>query len=43
VIVTGFPQHPNVIASERMGFKQIMTKPLEMEKFIELIRRNFDD
>jgi CheY-like chemotaxis protein/two-component sensor histidine kinase len=43
VIVTGFPQHPNVIAAERLGFEQIVTKPLDMDEFIWMIRRNLDE
>ena len=34
IIVTGFPDHPNVEEASRMGFTQIFTKPLSLEKFI---------
>jgi DNA-binding NtrC family response regulator len=43
VIVTGFPQHPNVIAAQRLGFEQIVVKPMDMDNFIGIVRRNLDD
>lgn len=42
IIVTGFPNHPNVIAAERLGFKQILIKPLDMELFIDTVKENLD-
>jgi PAS domain S-box-containing protein len=34
IIVTGFPEHPNLSEAARMGFTQIFTKPLALETFI---------
>lgn len=42
VIVTGFPQHPNVAAAKRMGFEQIFFKPLNMERFARCIQDILD-
>jgi len=42
VIVTGFPQHPDVLAAKRLGFKQIFFKPLDMDKFIHIIQEILD-
>ena len=38
IIVTGFPEHPNLYEASRMGFTKIFTKPLAIEKFIEAVR-----
>lgn len=38
IIVTGFPDHPNIKEASKMGFRQIVTKPLEMDHFIRIIR-----
>jgi CheY-like chemotaxis protein len=42
IIVTGFPDHPNIDEASRMGFRQIVTKPLEMDHFIQIVRKEFD-
>jgi PAS domain S-box-containing protein len=42
VIVTGFPQHPNVVAAKRLGFQQIFSKPLDMERFVRAIQEIMD-
>lgn len=33
IIVTGFPDHPNVYEASRMGYTQIFTKPLAIDQF----------
>jgi CheY-like chemotaxis protein len=38
IIVTGFPDHPNLHEAARMGFVQIFTKPLVIEKFIAKVQ-----
>lgn len=38
IIVTGFPDHPNLYEAARMGFNKIFTKPLAVEKFISAVR-----
>ena len=40
IIVTGFPEHPNVAAAKRLGFKQVMPKPIHTERFLELVAKN---
>jgi PAS domain S-box-containing protein len=40
IIVTGFSKHPNVAAAERLGFTQILTKPLDMGLFIRWVKEN---
>ncbi len=42
IIVTGFPEHPNLIAARRLGFAQILTKPIDMEVFINTVIENLD-
>lgn len=42
VIVTGFPQHPNVAAAQRLGFTQIFFKPLDLGQFIHMIQEILD-
>ncbi len=37
IIVTGFPDHPNVFAARRLGFKQILVKPINIENFLHNI------
>ena len=39
VIVTGFPDHPNLAEARRMGFSLIVTKPLAVEAFIVTIKK----
>ncbi len=43
IIVTGFPDHPNLYEAARMGFSQILTKPLAMEEFIRVVRDNLNE
>jgi CheY-like chemotaxis protein/two-component sensor histidine kinase len=43
IIVTGFPDHPNLYEAARMGFSQILTKPLAMEEFIGAVRENLNE
>lgn len=42
IIVTGFPDHPNLYEAARMGFNQILTKPLAIEEFKKMVRENLD-
>ncbi len=42
IIVTGFPDHPNLYEATRMGFGQILTKPLIMDEFIQIVRENLN-
>jgi PAS domain S-box-containing protein len=42
IIVTGFPDHPNLYEASRMGFTQILTKPLAIEDFKRTVRENLD-
>ncbi len=42
IIVTGFPDHPNLYEAARMGFVQILTKPLAIEEFINTVKENLD-
>ena len=42
IIVTGFPDHPNLYEATRMGFGQILTKPLVMDEFIQIVRENLN-
>ncbi len=42
IIVTGFPDHPNLYEATRMGFGQILTKPLVMDEFIRIINENLN-
>jgi signal transduction histidine kinase/ActR/RegA family two-component response regulator len=43
IIVTGFPDHPNLYAAARMGFNQILTKPLTVEYFNKMVREALDE
>jgi PAS domain S-box-containing protein len=40
IIVTGFPDHPNLYEAACMGFGQILTKPLAIEEFIRIVKEN---
>ena len=42
IIVTGFPDHPNLYEAARMGFSQILTKPLNIEEFIKMVKENLN-
>lgn len=42
IIITGFPDHPNLYEAARMGFSQILTKPLIIEEFINMVRENLN-
>lgn len=42
IIVTGFPDHPNLYEAAHMGFGQILTKPLIIEEFIRIVKENLD-
>jgi PAS domain S-box-containing protein len=42
IIVTGFPDHPNLYEAARMGFGQILTKPLIMDEFIQIVKDNLN-
>ncbi len=42
IIVTGFPDHPNLYEAAHMGFNQILTKPLALEPFKKMVRENLD-
>ena len=37
LIVTGFPDHPNLREAYEMGFHDIFTKPLALEAFVDRI------
>lgn len=38
IIVTGFPDHPNLHEAARMGFVQIFTKPLSVDQLITRVQ-----
>jgi DNA-binding NtrC family response regulator len=42
IIVTGFPKHPNIVAAEQLGFHQILTKPLDMASFIQVVKASLN-
>lgn len=42
IIITGFPDHPNLYEATRMGFGQILTKPLAIEEFKQMVKENLD-
>lgn len=42
IIVTGFPDHPNLYEAACMGFGQILTKPLIIEEFIHIVNENLN-
>jgi signal transduction histidine kinase/ActR/RegA family two-component response regulator len=42
IIVTGFPDHPNLYEAAGMGFSQILTKPLVVEEFLKMVKENLD-
>jgi signal transduction histidine kinase/ActR/RegA family two-component response regulator len=42
IIVTGFPDHPNLYEAASMGFGQILTKPLAIEEFIQTVNENLN-
>ncbi len=42
IIVTGFPDHPNLCEASRMGYRQILAKPLAIDKFKRAVRENLD-
>lgn len=42
IIITGFPDHPNLYEAARMGFSQILTKPLVIEEFISTVKENLN-
>lgn len=42
IIITGFPEHPNLISARRLGFKQILTKPIDMKRFIDTVKENLE-
>ena len=42
IIVTGFPDHPNLYEAAGMGFSQILTKPLVVDEFIMMVKENLD-
>ncbi len=42
IIVTGFPDHPNLYEAACMGFGQILTKPLAIEEFIRIVNENLN-
>ena len=42
IIVTGFPDHPNLYEAARMGFSQILTKPLTIDEFIRTVEGCLD-
>ncbi len=43
IIVTGFPDHPNLYEAARMGFSQILSKPLVIEEFFKVVRENLNE
>lgn len=43
IIVTGFPDHPNLYEAARMGFDQILTKPLSIGEFTEMVSKSLDE
>lgn len=42
IIVTGFPDHPNVYEASRMGYTQIFTKPLAIDQFKRVVMENLN-
>jgi signal transduction histidine kinase/ActR/RegA family two-component response regulator len=42
IIITGFPDHPNLYEAAGMGFSQILTKPLVVDEFIDMVKENLD-
>ncbi len=38
LIITGFPDHPNLSEAMRMGFSMVFHKPLDIRKFIESLK-----
>jgi signal transduction histidine kinase/ActR/RegA family two-component response regulator len=42
IIVTGFPDHPNLYEAAGMGFSQILTKPLVVDEFVQMVKENLD-
>ncbi|RPJ56779.1 MAG: response regulator [Dehalococcoidia bacterium] len=40
IIVTGFPEHPNLTEAARMGFHKIFTKPLALEEFMRSVKES---
>jgi nitrogen-specific signal transduction histidine kinase/ActR/RegA family two-component response regulator len=42
IIVTGFPDHPNLFEAAGMGFSQILSKPLVVDEFINMVKENLD-
>ncbi len=38
LIITGFPNHPNLAEATRMGFSMIFPKPLRLREFIESLK-----
>ena len=43
IIVTGFPDHPNLYEAARMGFDQILTKPLSIGAFTKMVSKSLDE
>lgn len=43
IIVTGFPDHPNLYEAARLGFSQILTKPLAIEELMQVVKENLDE
>lgn len=43
IIVTGFPDHPNLYEAARMGFDQILTKPLSISAFTKMVSQSLDE
>ena len=43
IIVTGYPDHPNLYETARMGFDRILTKPLSMVAFKEMVSGLLDE
>lgn len=43
IIITGFPDHPNLFEAARMGFSQILTKPLVIEEFVNMVKDNLNE
>lgn len=40
IIVTGFPDHPNITAARKLGFEQILVKPINMDTFLDYVNES---
>lgn len=40
IIVTGFPEHPNLTEASRLGFSKIFIKPLALDEFVGSVKES---